>query len=133
MKFKEYIAIISDPAGFIPTPRLQWIIRKNTRATAREEAILGAVIEQANPRENVTGSFSWNAEEQPILQQLWITPDRVDAEWRDVDIKGAEDLFTEVETKFGPMPVPNAVKEPGVVPMDLKNRVREMLGEDGGE
>ncbi len=130
MKFKQYIALIADPSGFIPTPRFRWTIHKNTRKTAREEAIAASVIEQANPRENITGHFPWGPEEQMVLQQLWLQPDRGLAEWRDVPVEGAKDLFTEVQTEVGDLPVPNAVREPGTVRGDFAGRIREILGDD---
>lgn len=134
MKFKEYLALISSPDGFIPTPRLKWIIRQNVRKTAREEAIAAEVIKQANPRENITGHFPWGPEQQLVLQQLWIRPGPPPAaqtvEWRDIPIEGASDLSYIEETAFGPLPVPNAVKEPGTVRGDFSARIKEALGED---
>jgi hypothetical protein len=129
MKFKQYLAFLVDPNGLIPTPRLRWVIRRNKRPTAREEAIAAEVIRQANPRENITGHFSWGPEEQMVLQQLWVRDNGVGI-WRDVPIKGAEKLFSTVETEHGDMPVPNAVKEPGVVQGDFRERLREVLGEE---
>ena len=129
MKFKEYLSIIAGNDGFIPTPRFQWVIRTNSRSTVREEAIAAKIIESANPRENITGYFSWGPEQQLVLQQLWIHPDRCDAEWRDVPIEGAKELYTAEQTEFGEMPVPNAVKEPGTVQGDFQGRIRELLGE----
>lgn len=132
MKFKDYLASITDPSGFFPLPHLRWIIKKNTRPTAREEAIAAEVIRQANPRENITGSFPWGQEEQLVLQQLWMNPDKVSdlyngiAEWRDVPIDNADTLFTEQDG----LPVPNAVNEPGAVVGDFRGRLREVLGED---
>lgn len=144
MKFKQYLALLAGPDGFIPTPHLQWVIRKNTRSTAREEAIVAEVIKQANPRENITGHFPWGPEEQMVLQQLWIketkTPSGyrdyaydVREEWRDVPIEGAEDLFSTVSTEHGDMPVPDAVREPGVVRGDFQGRIREAMGEEEGD
>ena len=46
------------------------VIRKNPRKTAREEAIAAEIIEQANPREHITGHFPWGPEQQMVLQQL---------------------------------------------------------------
>ena len=130
MKFKQYLAIIAGRDGFIPTPHLRKVIAKNPRKTAREEAIAASVIEQANPRENITGRFPWGAEEQIALQQLWINPDTNDVEWRDVPTAGTDNLYTNVETEHGELPVPNAVREPGVVaPANLHEKIREALGE----
>ncbi len=127
MKFKEYLAIIADPAGFIPIPRLRWSIKKNPRKTAREEAIAAEVLQQANPRENITGRFPWGAEEQMVLQQLWIHPEKELIEWRDVSTKKAAELYSVEETEFGNLPVPNAVKEPGMVRGDFGQRIRDIL------
>jgi hypothetical protein len=128
MKFKQYLSLISDPKGFIPTPRFQWVIRKNPRKTAREEAIAAEILEKANPRENLSGHHPWGPEEQFILQQLWIHPDSESIEWRDVP-QDDPSLYSNVETQFGEMPVPNAVKEPGMVQGDFRARLREILGE----
>jgi hypothetical protein len=130
VKFKQYLSLISDPTGFIPTPRFQWVIRKNDRSTSREEAIAAEVIRQANPRENITGHYPWGPEEQFVLQQLWIQPDTESIEWRDVPTAGVNDLYSNVNTEFGELPVPNAVKEPGVVQADFGQRLREILGGD---
>ena len=130
MKFREYLALITDPDGFVPTPRLQWIIRKNKRKTAREEAIAAEIIEVANPRENITGHYPWRAEEQFVLQQLWIHPEKELIEWRDVSTEKAAELYSVEETEFGNLPVPNAVKEPGMVRGDFGQRIRDILGED---
>jgi hypothetical protein len=125
MKFKQYLSIISDN-HFIPTPRFQWVIRKNPRKTSREEAIAASVIEQANPRENITSHFPWGPEEQLVLQQLWIGDDT--AEWRDVPIRDAKKLFSVEETEDGEIPIPNAVKEPGMIQGDFQQRLNELLG-----
>ena len=130
MKFKHYLELISDRHGFFPVPRFQWVINQNPRKTAREEAIAASIIEQANPRENITGHFPWGPEQQMVLQQLWIHPESEQLKWKDVPIKGASDLYSTVETEFGEMPVPNAVKEPGVVQGDFQARLKELLGED---
>jgi len=130
MKFKEYIALVTDPAGFIPTARFRWVIRKNPRKTAREEAIAATIIESANPRENITGRYPWGKEEQMILQQLWIHPDQEGVKWLDVPTAGAAELYTVEDTEFGELPVPNAVKQPGMVRGDFQQRIRELLGED---
>lgn len=130
MKFKQYLALIADSNGFVPTPRLQWVIRQNPRKTAREEAIAAKVIEQANPRENITGHFPWGPEEQMVLQQLWIHPRGSVCKWRDVPTKGASDLYSVEQTEHGELPVPNAVKEPGQVEGDFRERVKEISGED---
>lgn len=127
MKFKQYLALITAPDGFIPTPHFRWEIRQNARSTAREEAIAAHVLEQANPRENITGHFSWGPEQQLVLQQLWIHPDREVTEWRDTPTKGAEELYSVVPTEHGDLPVPNAVKEPGVVQGDFQQRIRKIL------
>lgn len=129
MKFKKFLDLTTGPDGFVPTPRLQWVIRKNTRSTAREEAIAAEVLQQANPRENITGHYPWGPEEQLVLQQLWIHPDKELAEWRDVPTKGGEDLYSVGQTDSGDLPVPNAIKEPGMVQGDFKQRLKEALGE----
>jgi len=130
MKFKQYLQLITDPNGFIPTPRFQWVIRKNTRKTAREEAIAAEVIQQANPRENITGYHPWGPEEQMVLQQLWIPPHKdLLAEWRDVPNAGADELYSTVPTEHGDLPVPNAVREPGQVRGDFYGRVDDILGD----
>ena len=130
MKFKQYLNLIADPAGFIPTPRFQWVIKKNPRKTAREEAIVAEVIEQANPRENISGRYPWDKEEQMVLQQLWINPDRSDVEWRDMPMAASvSDLYSVEDTEFGELPVPNAIKQPGVIRADFHQRIREILGE----
>jgi len=115
-----------DSRGFFPTWKLRWVIRKNTRHTSREEAIAAKIIEQANPRENITDRFPWGPEEQMILQQLWLHQDKGAREWRDVPIKGIEYLCTTVATDHGDMPVPNAVKEPGTVVGDFGKRLNEL-------
>ena len=131
MKFKQYLALIADEDGYFPTPRLRQIIRTNARKTAREEAIAAEIIKKANPRQNITGRFPWGAEEQLVLQQMWMNVDqRFQNQWRDVPIEGAEDLYTVEETEFGELPVPNAVKEPGQVRGDFEDRIKEALGED---
>jgi len=127
MKFKQFIQFIADPDGAIPTMRLRWVIYNNPRSTAREEAIAASVIEQANPRENITSHFPWGPEQQLILQQLWIHPEQETAEWRDIPIKGAEDLYSVAQTKHGDLPVPNTVKEPGMFRCDFQQRIKEML------
>ena len=126
MKFKQYLAFISsDPNGFIPTPHMRQIIRKNDRPTVREEAILGKLIESADPRHNITGHYGWNQEEQLVLQQLWIREAPVASEWRDVPTEGADELYTTTEEGI---PVPNAVNQPEVLHMDINERLREILG-----
>jgi hypothetical protein len=140
MKFKQYLRIISDEHGFIPTPRFQWVIRKNERNTAREEAVVAEIQRQANPRENITGRFPWGDEEQMVLQQLWVHPEAETAAfpaahheyavWRDVPIRGAEELYTVEQTEHGDMPVPNAVREPEQVQGDFDARLKELLGEE---
>ena len=140
MKFKQYLALIADPDGFIPTPHFRWDIRKNTRETAREEAIAADILEQANPRENITWHFPWGKEEQMVLQQLWIHSgweaadtmtgkELLSPQWRDIPTPGAKDLYTTVPTDSGELPVPNAVKEPGVVKGDFQQRIHEMLSQ----
>jgi len=126
MKFKEYLDIIADADGFLPTPHLQQTIRRNKRPTAREEAIAAKIIEQANPRENISGRAGWDKEETIVLQQLWIHPQRNVAEWRDVMLLNKH-LYSIENTKHGPMPVPNAVREPGTVTMDLHAKIREAI------
>ena len=130
MKFKEYLQLITDPAGFIPTPRFQWVIKKNPRKTAREEAIAAKVMELANPRENISGRYPWGPEEQFVLQQLWIHTDKEMAVWRDTPMeRSVSDLYSVEDTEFGELPVPNAIKEPGMVRGDFQQRIREILGE----
>ena len=140
MKFKQYLAFIAAPDGFIPTPHLRWEIRQNPRATAREEAIVGKILEEANPRENITGRFPWGPEQQMVLQQLWIHPagsrgithveGKEVTEWRDITIKGAQELYTDVPTEHGEdLPIPNAIKEPGVIQGDFGQRIKEILGD----
>ena len=130
MKFKQYLALIRDKDGFIPTPNLRWVIRKNDRATAREEAIAASIIEQANPRENITGHYGWDKEEQLVLQQMWINPSNEYIKFVDVPIQGAEDLYTTEDTKYGPMPVPNAIKAPGTIVGNFHERLDDILGKD---
>ena len=125
MKHKEYLAALD---GWTPTTFMRWVIRKNERPTAREEAIAAEVIKQANPRENITGHFPWGPEEQLVLQQLW-THSEEDPKWVDVPIAGASELFT-VDEETG-IPIPNAVREPEVVEMDLESKLEELLGDDG--
>jgi hypothetical protein len=129
MKFKQYLQLIADPSGFVPTPHFHWEIRQNPRPTAREEAIAASVIEQANPRENITGHFPWGPEQQMVLRQLWIHPGREAVEWRDIEIEGAEKLFSYVSTEYGDLPVPDAVKEPGVVKGDFQQRIKEAISQ----
>lgn len=130
MKFKQYLALISDTHGFIPTPRFQWVIKKNPRKTAREEAIAAEIIEKSNPRENISGHYPWGPEEQMVLQQLWINPSQELIGWRDVPTAGASELYSVEDTEFGELPVPNAIKEPGMIRGDFQQRIRELLGED---
>ena len=132
MKFKRYQQLIADLNGFIPTPRFRWVIRKNERSTAREEAILGEVQRQANPRENITGHYPWGPEEQMVLQQLWIHQEKETATWKDVLIEGAEELYSTEQTESGEeFPVPNAIKEPGMIKGDFPAKLGEMLGRKG--
>jgi hypothetical protein len=126
MKFKKFLQQSKGRDGFYPTMTLRWAIRKNTRKTAREEAIAAKIIEQANPRENVTGHFPWGPEEQTVLQQLWYHDARDVGQWRDVLVEGAELICTEQDG----LPVPNAVKEPGIVIGNFPERMKELLGED---
>jgi hypothetical protein len=131
MKFKQLLQLLSDLDGFFPTPQLQWVIRKNPRNTAREEAIAAEVLKQANPRENISGSYPWGPEEKLVLQQLWVNSnfDGTEViEWRDVPIKGAEQLYSMTSTEFGDIPIPNAIKEPGQIKGDFQQRLNELLG-----
>jgi hypothetical protein len=130
MKFKEYLQLIADDRGFVPTTRIRWVIRKNPRKTAREEAIAAKVIEMANPRENISGHYPWGPEEELILQQFWFHPENELAEWRDVFIEGGNDLFSVEETKFGKLPIPNAIKEPGMIRGNFSDQIKKALGED---
>ena len=129
MKFKQYLQIVTDPAGFIPSPRFQWVIRKNPRKTAREEAIAAQIIEKANPRENISGRYPWDKEEQMVLQQLWINPDQEIVVWRDVPTAKASELYSVEDTEFGELPVPNSIKQPGMIRADFQQRISELLGE----
>ena len=138
MKFKEFLALLADPEGFIPTYHLRWVIRQNDRNTAREEAIVAEVLRQANPRSNITSSFPWGPEQSLVLQQLWSK--RVEGpqkgqynltqEWRDVPIHDADKLFTTHPTKHGPLPVPNSLTGPEEIQPDFKQRLGEILGDD---
>ena len=130
MKFKQYLKLLSDSKGFMPTPRFRWTIHQNDRKTAREEAILSEVQRQANPRENITGSFPWGPEQQMVLQQLWIHSEHEVITWRDVPINKAKELYSIEETEFGDIPVPNALKEPGMVQGDFGQRIKDILGDD---
>ncbi len=125
MKFKQYLTLVTDQKGFFPIRRC-WFIHQNPRKTAQEEAIAAKVIEQANPRENITGHFPWGAEQQLVLRELWVHSESLEFEWRDMPIIGAEELYS---TQDG-LPVPNAVKEPGQVVGDFNERLGEILGED---
>jgi len=128
MKPKDYLTLIADDGGYIPTPRFRRIIRQNMRQTAREEAIAAKVLEAANPRENITGRHPWGEEEQFVLQQLWIHATQR-PEWRDVPTLDRH-LYSTVETEYGPLPVPEAVRQPEQIPMDLAAKVREALGDE---
>jgi len=128
VKHKNYQAAITDENGFVLTPHSRLIFRQNLRNTAREEAIAASVLQQANPRENITGSHPWGPEEQWVRQQLWIH-DTKQPEWRD-EPRLDRHLYSVVETEYGPLPVPETIKQPGQVPMDLAARVKEALGED---
>jgi len=130
VKFKDYLRLVADLNGFVPTQRLRWIIRKNDRPTAREEAIVAKVIEAANPRNNITGHYGWGPEEQMVLQQLWINPETTAIDWRDIPTKDATKFYSVEETDSGPLPIPNFIKEPGAVQGDFGKRVSEILGKD---
>ena len=132
MKTKQLLAIIFPPdkQGFIAIPRFHFDLRKNTRPTAREEAIAAKIIEAANPRENISGHYGWGPEESLVLQQLWIQPDKELLEWRDVPTRDAENLYSMTSTEFGDIPIPNAIKEPGAIKGDFQQRLREILGEE---
>jgi len=133
MNFKQFQSIMSDKDGFVPTPRFRQVIQTNTRSTAREEAIAAKIIESANPRENVTGHYGWGAEQQIVLQQLWIHPKREEIEWRDIPVKGDQQLYSVVSTEHGPLPVPEAVKEPETIRADFHERLKDILGEDAAD
>jgi hypothetical protein len=133
MKFKQFLAQLADQDGFIPTAHLRWVIRSNTRNTAREEAIAAEVIRQANPRENITGSFPWGPEQSMILQQLWRKTDGSDSQWRDVTTHDADKLFSTHQTKQGPLPVPNTFSDPEEIQPNFKQRLAELLGDDYDE
>ena len=128
MKFREYLDLVTDQEGFIPLPYFREVIHKNTRPTAREEAIAASILEQANPRENISGHAGWGQEESYVLQQPWIQPETGELEWRDVP-RLDRHLYSTQDTKLGPLPVPNAVRKPETIPMDLYAKVREALGE----
>lgn len=129
MKFKQYLQLITDPEGFIPTPRFKWTIRQNQRQTAREEAIAGEILKQSNPRENITYSYPWGPEQQMVLQQLWIHSEIEEAEWRDIPTQGASELYSVVDTEFGEMPVPNSIREPEIVRGDFHDKLKEIIGD----
>ena len=137
MKFKQFLEILTDEDGFIPTAHLRWVIRQNPRNTAREEAIAAEVIRQANPRENITGSYPWGPEQALVLQQLWVkasdTTNLVVQDWRDVPTADADKLFATHQTKHGPLPVPNTLSGPEQIPADFHGRLGEILGEDYDE
>ena len=130
MKFQQFLQFIADRDGFIPSMHLRWVIHQNPRNTAREEAIAATILEQANPRENITGHFPWGPEQNMVLQQLWFHPHRQEIEWRDIPVKDAQELYSVVSTEHGDLPVPNAVKEPETVRADFQARLKEILGED---
>jgi hypothetical protein len=131
MKFKDYLRLITDDTGFMPLPRIRAVIRRNKRKTAREEAIAAEVLRQANPRENISGHYPWGPEEQWHLQQLWINVTTEEVEWRDVLPSGVKHLYSIEETEYGDLPVPNSIREPGVVVMDdLRDKIREAMGDD---
>jgi len=87
-------------------------------------------MQQANPRENVTGSFPWAPEEQFVLQHWWANNDNGNVEWRDVPIHDAEKLYTVTDKG---LPVPNSIREPGVVRGDFFQRMRELGFEHCGD
>ena len=126
MKPKDYLKLIQDDRGFVPLPIFRSFLRKNPRKTAREEAIAAEVIRQANPRQNISGHHPWGPEESWVTRQLWTNGE--DIEWRDIP-KQDKHLYEVEETRVGPLPVPNAVKHPETVPMDLQAKIRELLGE----
>ena len=129
MKFKQYLQAISDNHGFFPTNHLKWTVQKNPRPTAREEAIAAQILEQANPRENISAHAGWDKEETLVLQQLWLNPTSHETQWRDVPNQDLEDLYSTKNTKYGPMPVPNAISQPETVKADFTDKIREALGE----
>jgi len=129
MKPKDYLAIITDKDGWIATPHIHKVLRKNSRNTAREEAIAHEVIKQANPRENISGSHPWGPEEKWVYVQLWVHP-KLGSQWRDVPTSN-EPGYTIEDTQQGELPIPDAVRQPAAVPMDLQARVREVLGNNG--
>ena len=53
MNFKQFLTLIADPDGFIPTSHLRWVINTNTRSTAREEAIALGRARHEQPVEDV--------------------------------------------------------------------------------
>ena len=130
MKFREYLDLICDEEGWIPIPHVREVIRENTRSTAREEAIAASILEQANPRENLSGHAGWDQEETWVLEQLWIHLETSELQWRDVP-RHDQHLYTTQETRLGPLPVPNAVRKPETIPMDLRAKIREALGDAG--
>jgi len=132
VKFREYLDLIGDEGGWIPLPRFREVVRHNTRPTSREEAIAASVLEQANPRENISGHAGWGQEETIALEQLWIHLETSELQWRDVP-RLDKHLYSIQDTRLGPLPVPNAVRKPETIPMDLRAKIREALGEVGQE
>jgi hypothetical protein len=130
MDFQEYIQLISDNRGFFPTQCFRRIIHKNPRNTAREEAIAHEVLRQANPRQPISGSHPWAPEEQFVYQQLWIHTQNQDPEWRDIPTLDSHLYEVETTPDGKQLPVPNAVKQPQAIPMDLQAKIREALGEE---
>ena len=128
MTFEQFMSLFCDSRGFVPTPAFRRVLQKNTRSTAREEAIAHEVLRQANPRENISGSHPWQPEEQWVLQQLWIH-DTLDPEWREIPTLDAHLYEMEATPDGQELPVPNAVKQPGAIPMDLAAKIREAMGE----
>jgi hypothetical protein len=130
VKFRQFLQFVSDDNGFIPTTRFRWVIHRNPRSTAREEAIAAEVLRQANPRENLSGSYPWGPEETKVLEQLWIHAKNELLVWRPVPTKDAAKLYSVVSTEYGDLPIPNSIKQPGTVHGDFAARVKEILGQD---
>lgn len=128
MKFKQFLALVTDPDGFIALPHFQWTIQTNQRPTAREEAIAAKILQEANPRQNISSYAGWGPEQQSVLQQLWIHPEKILIQWRNVPDKDLQNLYSTENTESGPLPVPNVIKEPEIVRGNFREKIKEILG-----
>lgn len=131
MKFRDYLSLLSDPSGFFPTPLLQLALHTNPRTTAREEAIAASILEQANPRQNISSHFPWGPEQSLVLQQLWFNPSSSppSSQWRDIPFPQSSSLFSSVHTDSGEsLPVPNAILHPSSIQADFNQRLNQILG-----